>query len=425
MDFNDCRAGYSFFQTIDSVWGELNGKNTLNRICTIMRSMKVETLIVEELSKTCPEWGRFKQEEAAIITRLGGLVKRIEAVKLTFTRKHAPNKLVLTELAKAARRGDDDPFLGYAIVVNITLKGGVWSYIFESVVRELGNWNDKGKWQPLPYHYLHIKKRFMGEVGSETYEIEGTYFRQQNSITNVCAHSCTVMMLNNASLPLGIVTAEDVNRLLGYDHVKRKFRVDEGCIGYMEDLPAGPDIPQLKGVFKHYGYEPDLLQFDEPDKQRKFRSFLYGFVESRFPAMLTFGSYDGIPDKEIGHVVPVVGHTLNFNSWLPATSSYIAGNWSDKHHSPLGWVDDLIIHDDNHGMQFSLPAHAFKPATNPDRNDNLTPREAMGIFPQSYNVKMLGNVAESVAASIIRTMAKQSKGTIFDGNYYTERFWIV
>jgi hypothetical protein len=114
---------------------------------------------------------------------------------------------------------------------------------------------------------------------------------------------------------------------------------------------------------------------------------------------------------------------MNPNSWLPVTGSYAVGNWSDKHHSPLGWIDDLIIHDDNFGMQFSLPAHAFKPATNPDKEDNLTPREALGIFPKSYDIRLLGNAAESIAASLIRTIAKKTNGRFFDGNYYSKRFW--
>lgn len=423
MEFKDCRAGYSFFKKIDSVWGDLNGKYTLNRIFTIMRFMNAETLITETLNEKCSEWGRFRQEEAAMRLRLGGqLTGKIHAIKFTFLRKRAENEKALAELAQATAKGEEDVFLGYAIVVNIPVKLGVWSFVFESVVRELGIWNGAGQWQPLPYHYLHVKKDFYGQVGNVDYKIRGTYFRQQNSITNVCAHSCVTMMLNNASLPHAIVTAEDINAFLGYDHDKRKFRINENCIGEKEDFPAGPGIPQLKGVFKNYGYEPHLLEFDDENKQRKFRSFLYGFVESQFPALLTFGSHEGSTD-EVGHVVPVVGHTMNFNSWLPVTGSYTVGNWSDKHHSPLGWIDDLVIHDDNHGMQFSLPAHAFKPATNPDKDNNLTPREALGIFPVSYGIQMLGNVAESVAASTIRTMAEKSQGEIFKGNYYAERFW--
>jgi hypothetical protein len=423
MEFDDCRNSYSFFKKIDSVWGGLTSKRPLNRIFTIMRLMQSETIITEEFGKNCPEWGRFKQEEKALSLRLGSRLKKIDALKLTFVRKNTPNKDVLSSLIKAASKGEEDVFLGYAIVVNVTVEKGVWSYIFESVVREIGMWNSAGQWQPLPNHYLHVKKKFPGEVGNETYEISGVYFRQQNSITSVCAHACVGMMLNNASLPLGIVTAEDINQHLDFDHVKKKFMVNESCIGEKEKYPAGPGIPQLINVFKHYGYEPHLLEFDNVKKQQKFRSFLYGFVESQFPALLTFGSHVGSPDKEVGHVVPVVGHTLNPHSWLPATGSYAVGNWSDKHHSPLGWIDDLIIHDDNFGMQFSLPAHAFKPALNPDKEDNLTPREAMGIFPKSYNLQLLGNAAESIAASIIRTMAEKSRGVFFSGNFYSERFW--
>jgi len=422
MDFIDCKTGYSFFKTIDSIWGDLTPKHTLNRICTMMRCMGVETLITDNLGKDCPEWHRFEEEKEALYLRLGGKLKKIKAIKLSFLRKSIKSKFELAKLAKQAKQGKQDPFLGYAIVVNITGKNGVWSYIFESVVRELGTWNESELWHRLPYHYLHVKKQFNCEVGKSPYKIMGVYFRQQNSITNVCAHACTTMMINNASLPNGIVTAEDINRHLNYDHVKRKFRANKDFIGKEENLPAGPGIEELKSVFKHYGYEPYPLEFNSEEEQRKFRSFLYGFVESQFPALLTFDSQEGLPDQ-VGHVVPVVGHTLNIHSWLPVTGSYKVGNWSDMHHSPLGWVNDLIIHDDNHGMQFSLPAHAFKPAADPEKDKNLTPRVALGIFPVSYDLKMLGNDAESIAASAIRTIAHETQGKFFEGNYYTKRFW--
>lgn len=322
MEFEDCKAGYSFFRKIDSLWGNLTPKHTLNRICTIMRGMKVETLIIEALHQRSAEWQRLEQERVAISVRLGSALKKIEAVKLTFLRKRAADNPTLISLAQAAKRGDADVFLGYAIVVNVTVAKGVWSYVFESVIRELGSWDDTDRWQPLPHHYLHVKKRFACEVGNLSYEIIGTYFRQQNGITNVCAHACATMMLNNASLPIGIITAEDLNHLLDFDHIARKFRVNKHCLGYEENLPAGPDLPHLKKIFNHYGYAAELLEFDDLDKQRKFRSFLYGFVESQFPALLTFGSRDESPE-EVGHVVPVVGHTLNLNSWLPVSHAVL------------------------------------------------------------------------------------------------------
>jgi hypothetical protein len=145
----------------------------------------------------------------------------------------------------------------------------------------------------LPNHYLHVKKQFPAAVGNEDYTISGVYFRQQNNITNVCAHASATMMLNNASLPLGIITAEDINKLLGFDHKKKKFKISEGCVSKKENLPAGLGMPQLSAVFRHYGYEPFLLEFDDENKQRKFRSFIYGFIESQYPALLTFGSHEG------------------------------------------------------------------------------------------------------------------------------------
>jgi hypothetical protein len=421
MEICDTRSGYSFFRTIDRIWGNLNPKYSLHRICTIMRSMNVATVVIENLHDKCAEWKRFQEEQIAISVRLGISSEKIHATKFTFLRDYVKDESMLSEVVETGNQKKRDPFLGYAIIVSVEIPRGVWSYVLESVVRELGTWNSSGRWEPLQNYYLHVKKTFDCEIIGKQYAITGTYFRQQNSITNVCAHACVSMMLANASLPNGIVTPEALNGHLGYDHRRKKFRINKELTESEENLPAGLDLLQLQALFRHYGYEPKVLEFNHPDRQLRFRSFLYGFVESKFPALLTFGP----GSKEIGHVVPVFGHTFNPNSWLPITGTYAAGCWTNQHHSSLGWVDDLIIHDDNYGMQFALPAHAFKPAANPDQNDNLTPREGLGIFPSSYRIQMLSPVAEATAASIIRQMAKKpvdkSNSDIFSENYYTER----
>ena len=246
MEFKPCSTG--FFKIIDGVWGKLAPKHTMHRVCTIMRTMQAKTVVIEPLRSGTAEWKRFNQEEVAISRRLKQDAKSINALKYTFLQKEVPDATALMALKKAAEGGDNSAFLGYAIIANVDVPRGTWSYIFESVVPQLGVLDSAGTLRPLQNHYLHVKRRFSCEVGGVPYSIDGAYFRQQNGITNVCAHACTVTMLNNASLPNGIVTAEDINGLLKFDQEVRKFRINQNCVQSSENLPAGLGISDLEKV---------------------------------------------------------------------------------------------------------------------------------------------------------------------------------
>jgi hypothetical protein len=274
---------------------------------------------------------------------------------------------------------------------------------------------------PLENHYLHVKKRFPCTVGNDlSYSIPGTYFRQANRITNVCAHACAVMMLNNSGSISGIVTAEEVNKTLGYDQTTRRLRITADYLTTEEDLPSGLGLRELEGVFFEYGFAPDKRQFGTVEEQKRFRSFIYGFVESGYPALLSFNTHEGTED-EIGHVVPVLGHTLNPHSWFPVALSYSKETMTSAGYLPtLAWIDDLIIHDDVFGMQYCLPAHAFKPECHPELAANFTPVDAMGIFPKSKAIGLLGHDAERIGASVIRAVFDELDEEVFQAHYYLD-----
>jgi hypothetical protein len=342
-------------------------------------------------------------------------------------------------------RVPNSAFLGYVIIVNIAFGGSAyWTYIFEAVTRELSISIPGGRWLPQPNFYLHVKNRFPCTVGAtRNYSLVGSYFSQQNEITNVCAHACAVMMLANCPFTKDIVAAETLNEILGFNHDSNKLAVgltvpNDPTNSSNKEIRLGSEGPEwehLKKIFHYFRYSSHLYEFKTSTHQHRFRSFLYGFVESRFPAVLAF-----CPrlqsKKDLQHVVAVVGHTLNPHSWLPLPFFHATQELSKRHVqsvasskrskypefiSSLSWVDELIIHDDNYGMQLCLPGHAFKPVQHPDHEMNLNPDSGMGIFPASYNVKLLGHEAERLAMSAFRGNATSQE--ILKGSYYTERLW--
>lgn len=406
-----------------------------------MRLMGAQSIIIEQLTNNSSEWIRLTQEFNAIRLRLDSAELEIIADKITFTTFPFP----LGATASSLKQAPDSSFLGYAIVVNIKLSATCfWSYIFESVVKEFAGMLEAPHLTIHPNCYLHVKSAFTCTVGSiRNYEIRGSYFCQQNSITNVCSHAAAAMALTNASKSGEIVTLENVNQILNYEHKDRKFRINKYRLWNIPENPALSDPEedrfsdglvwkQLETVFKRHYYTPYLYEFYTVQHQHKFRSFLYSFIESGFPSILAFEP-EVSGENPLQHVVCVVGHTLNPHSWLPMSLHLALQKVAsekpelNKTHpfdvlSSLSWVDDLIIHDENYGMQLCLPSHAFKPVQHPDHEHNFAPDSGMGIFPSTFKVLMLGHDAEKIAASAFRRVAN-SPANLLSGSYYTERLW--
>src|SRR6185436_4609919 len=118
--------------------------------------------------------------------------------------------------------GQRGRMLGYAILVSVEVAKGKWTYVFESIVHEVGGF-DRAEWRTNSNVYLHVKRRYTCSVAGYNYDLLGTYYRQQNSITNVCAHACATMMLNNTLKLRGLTTPEDLNQLLNFDHITHRF----------------------------------------------------------------------------------------------------------------------------------------------------------------------------------------------------------
>ena len=85
--------------------------------------------------------------------------------------------------------------------------------------------NDK-KQTPLLNNYVHIFHTFDCEVSINErdifrFQITGTFFCQQNSVTSVCAHASLCMTINNMGVVM--ITPEDINKKIGIDHINNKL----------------------------------------------------------------------------------------------------------------------------------------------------------------------------------------------------------
>ena len=189
---------------------------------------------------------------------------------------------------------------------------------------------------------------------------------------------------------------------------------------------------ELERVFREFGYQPHRHDF-YPNMRRRFRPFLYGFVEAGCPALLAFSVAVQSKDKSDrlvpapeGHVVAVVGHTLSPDSWFPTAFAGYAGEHEKdfSYRSSLDWVDEFLIHDDNYGMQLSFPAHSFRPEDRPDPGSNFTSILGIGLYPDSLNVSLLNYEVEDLVAANLHELCESlyKQGSHVIQPYYIRHF---
>lgn len=407
-----CAPGESLFKKVsDQFWADIRSRQAFYRICSLMRLMGVEAIIQENLD--CAIDSRFHREAKAIKTRIG------KTAEVTFNRLSFFKKTPTLSKKGEISGVNQDDYLGFVVIGEINFNETVKrNYIFESVIREFCDSAAKpmGPWSA----YLHVKRKFRCRVLRDKFVIEGTYFCQQNAVTNVCAHACTAILLNNCDAVESLVTCEDINALLGIDHKNRMQEVPEGFGDNEKATHEGLYPKEIERVFREHKFTP--YRVDLAVRRRLYREFIYGFIESGFPALLTFNSLAG-DGRAVGHVVAVVGHSLNRQSWFPAAHvCYARQLRKDKPYLPsLNWVDDFMVHDDNFGMQLFLPAHSFRPEEYPDPGVEFMPTHAIGILPSAAGVKLSSSLAEAIAWDALNALFESEEAkTELVANYYVE-----
>lgn len=231
-------------------------------------------------------------------------------------------------------------------------------------------------------------------VGAHCLEVAGAIQHQQNAVTNCCAHVAIRSSLANLrNSKVNIPTVKSINADVGIDHKKRMAR-------------TGLQTEEIANVIEAAGARPVVYVFDTsadngicPEnggnslsggRRLNFDHILYLAIESGYPAILGF-----VGETGKGHVVTVLGHTFNGNSWLPEANLDYSLKLTDE---GLGyipsafWTDNFIFHDDNFGPYYCLPSTFLKnqvkvviAVTDLDESD---------VFADEAEIQALGLTAE-------------------------------
>src|SRR5262249_36482969 len=138
-------------------------------------------------------------------------------------------------------------------------------------------------------------------------------------------------------LPTKDVGYFEINQVCGIDHRTRS--VGDG---------GGLEPGEMEAVLKHFGVAYDKV-VHEPNQNlllpTDFQRHLYGVIESGYPSLVGF-ELDNNSAGGGRHVIPVLGHTFNEDTWLPdAQRAYFGGNLA--YYSSENWLSTFLVHDDN------------------------------------------------------------------------------
>jgi hypothetical protein len=95
----------------------------------------------------------------------------------------------------------------------------------------------------------------------------------------------------------------------------------------------------------------DYTQHRPGIQQPPFQKYLYGSIESGYPAIICFGT-----STQNYHAIPIFGHTFNEDTWVPsAESSYFRIGAGTAYIPSESWLNTYLAHDDNWGSNYCIP----------------------------------------------------------------------
>jgi len=389
-----CDKGYSFFHDlVEKRWA---GNGPLHRLCSLSRKMRVKSFVLEELVPN-----REILEEADAIGQhpdLAGQNVTARASRLSFFRSQPKDWRQLTS----------QDFLGYAVVVEMRRNGKRLKhkkkpvvYVLESVVRPPTLFLECADGRPRPKsagnYYVHCIRTFPTLIGKTDDNLplclEGSFFCQQNALTHVCAHAALRMAINSSpSINGKKLTNAKINQLLG-------IRYSDAAS--LDALRKGLRRAQIEQVVEALGMHSMSFEFPNPERIG-YAEYIYPLIESRFPVIL------GIEGMMGGHVVAVLGHTINSDRWEPQARRGYGSFPLAQYYSSAAWADHFIISDDNYGMYVTLPRDMVRNFVLPEFDPNLHAAMAVGLVPQAVRVN--GYDAESLGARVIEWFLAASLG---------------
>jgi hypothetical protein len=287
----------------------------------LARKQHASLLIIED---ALPEQAVVHELDALDAAHGGG--GTAEAITIAFFASHDGASLETAQ---------DEELIGALTVVNYKAPGAATfsiSYVFEAAFRRPAS-KHLGEWRPLLNNFVFSSAPFEVRVRNRSFQVNGTYFSQQNEVTHRCAQSSLRMALNTISPTRPFLSANDINKASGTLAPASGLTVAE----------LAQAINTLSPAVKAIAFNCTSMKWDE------FATRASAFAESGVLALIVFST--GGPEQ---HVVTSFGYTMNTDEWHPHGLAAYSGHGSAPFYPSALWTDHLVIHDDNFGPYYTF-----------------------------------------------------------------------
>jgi hypothetical protein len=340
----DCQRPFSNFHFIDSRFG---GCWPLRRILSQVRLLNGKTLILEILNKS-----KDISEEDEDIKQLCANFdpSKIKTYRISFFSS-------VVKSIKEIESISDKNFLGYAILRNYIIPAtpGILDEkkdefrIYESVMKQSRHDNN----------YVRQTPTWQCRVDDKLFKISGHLYAQQNGLSNSCSH--VALRAAAGIFQKSDISYRDINRVVADYRTRNSLP--------QKTPNKGLTNKEISAVLESLGakcFVGDFTGEAQNKPEVHYQKYLYGAIESGFPAIVFFGfePEDSATHKsELKyHVIPMFGHTFNEDTWVPdANIMYFPFRTKTKTLSSDNWLSMFIGHDDNAGSNYCTPQHYLEP----------------------------------------------------------------
>jgi hypothetical protein len=315
------------FSNFDFVDQRFQGSFPIRRLFSQARSVGVKTLVLESV----PAEGIVADENQEIRTLFADHTME-GLVRLSFWKKRFTTEQEIGEL-------HSEDCLGYALLkLDRTPSGKVFRWhVFESIFSASRH----------DHNFLTCPIEVSFVVGGYPFQISGSLYCQQNGLNKACAQvalrSACAAYLQDPDLP--------------YNRINQ--------LAFAPAAPVNPgkglSVLQIQNVLTGLGIPHFAIHYPSQVEKKKFRyrlpyeKLLYSGVESGAGALLAF-SMGGPKAGSVGHIVPIIGHTFNEDTWAPnAEGDYFKIGKKIRYIASESWLSNFIAHDDNFGSNLCIP----------------------------------------------------------------------
>lgn len=381
----------------------------LYRICELMRKQDAKSIAIHHGVHNEPYFERIYVHLVEYLGDIQNIADVLNVIQVVFF-----SRLLTSEekkrFPKTLKNAD---VLGTCVIVSLQFKkavghvrvGETVKFVYEAVVRFPGAVAATREPRSLPNNYYHVFSGIQFWIAGKTFSLPSSYFCQSDGVEAACSQASLRMTLFHSEPPLTKLpsyrTMNNVVREARKKNPMLKAKVFNPFEGYY--------ISDIQAILRSQGMKPLILDCKRNLSISPYE-WAYLLVESGIPTLIVFSPFLRGADKD-SHVIPVVGHTTNYDEWLPPAYSFYEhfegfSLFGERrtYISSSSWASHLIVQDDLLGPYHCLGARDLVAINRKGNRTRLRSRIqfVIGVVPEGSGFTISPYVAQDIAAYCFR-----------------------